>query len=281
MVAIKLAFDWISLQITHYEWSASVRTTKHSGRSLKTARSPGKARVQLLELESLSPGKTTSNQAYLALCEGVLAGAFAPGEVLTQRSVAKTLGVSEMPVREALKQLISERALEGLPNRSARVPLLDRREVEQIFNLRELLEGRAAYLAAQNVSSHDIGHLSEIQRRIDVTVAQGNVKEYMSLNRDFHFAIYRLANDPTLISVIRMLWLRLGSVVAMSLSATLDNIAEFRRVGANSHHQMIKAFIARDSSAAEQAMRRDLIGPTKYPDYWRVIEQLSQSSPTR
>ena len=231
-------------------------------------------------LGGLSPGETTSQQAYIAISEAILAGTFAPGELLTQRSLARTLGVSEMPVREALKHLISEGALQGLPNRSAKITLLNRREVEQIFTLRGMLEGRAAFLAAQNITTHQIDSLTAIQKRIEVAVTHGRLKEYTALNRDFHFMIYRIAEDPTLLSLIRALWLRLVPAIAMSLGATIKNAQEFRRVGGRNHYRIMKAFVARDAAAAEKAMRRDLMTPTKYPDYWRIVERLSSGEST-
>jgi DNA-binding GntR family transcriptional regulator len=70
------------------------------------------------------------------LKQAVLAGAFKPGEIVTLRGLAKRLTIGDTPVREAVKRLIAEGAFEALPNRSARVPLLDRREIQQILDLR-------------------------------------------------------------------------------------------------------------------------------------------------
>jgi DNA-binding GntR family transcriptional regulator len=252
------------------------QTASPRRQSVRDLRAPS---ARVYEIGGLSPGETTSQQAYLALSEAILAGAFAPGEILTQRSVAKMLGVSEMPVREALKLLISEGALQGLPNRSARIPLLSRRDVEQILELRRMLEGRAAFLAAQNVTTHHLESLTALQKHIDVTVANSRLKEYTALNRDFHFTIYRIADNAALLSLIRMLWLRMAPAIATSLGATPKNTQEFRRVGGSNHYRILKAFAARDAKAAQEAMCRDLMTPTKYPDYWRVLESFSRESP--
>jgi DNA-binding GntR family transcriptional regulator len=254
------------------KWNKRLHTKQAAARRRPTRKANSKG---VSALGGLSPGETTSQQAYIEISEAILAGAFAPGEILTQRSLAGTLGVSEMPVREALKHLISEGALQGLPNRSAKIPLLNRREVEQIFTLRGMLEGRAAFLAAQNITTHQIDTLNAIQKRIEVAVTHGRLKEYTALNRDFHFMIYRIADDPTLLSLIRALWLRLVPAIAMSLGATIKNAQEFRRVGGSNHYRIMKAFVARDAGAAEEAMCRDLMTPTKYPDYWRIVERLS------
>src|SRR3979411_443036 len=100
--------------------------------------------------------ETDNARAYVSLKQAVLSGGFRPGEVVTLRALATRLAIGDTPVRAAVKRLISEGALEGLPTRSARVPLLDRREIQQILELRILLESNAAALAAQNITLHQI-----------------------------------------------------------------------------------------------------------------------------
>jgi DNA-binding GntR family transcriptional regulator len=217
-------------------------------------------------------GETTSQKAYIALTGAILAGAFQPGDILTQRALAKMLGVSEMPVREALKHLISEGALQALPNRSARIPILARREVEQIITLRCLLESRAAGLAAHNITSHQIQELKVIQEQIDATLPSRDLRKYTSLNRDFHFLIYGFADDATLLSLIRMLWLRMAPLLARSLE-TVKKPDELKKVASASHHRLIKAFVARDANAAADAMYKDLESLTKKPAYWAMVDE--------
>src|ERR1700678_207839 len=109
-------------------------------------------------------GATDNARAYTSLKQAVLAGAFKPGEGVTLRAIAQRLVIGDTPVREAVKRLISEGAFEALPNRSARVPLLDRREIQQILDLRIILESHAAALAAQNITLHQIERLRAMQK---------------------------------------------------------------------------------------------------------------------
>lgn len=83
-----------------------------------------------------SSGATIQQRAYEALREAVITGLFVPGELVTLRSLSERLGVSDMPVREALRRLIAEGAFESLPNHSARVPFPSREDVAQINQLR-------------------------------------------------------------------------------------------------------------------------------------------------
>src|SRR6185312_9723149 len=98
----------------------SIRKKKKSSRNARSAAGkPGAGRL---------PGLTANARAYLQLKQEVLSGRFRPGEVITLRTMTELLGAGEMAAREAVKRLISEGAFKALPNRSARVPVLQRRE---------------------------------------------------------------------------------------------------------------------------------------------------------
>ena len=154
--------------------------------------------------------ETDNTRAYTALKQAVLSGAFRPGEVVTLRAVANRFGIGDTPVREAVKRLVSEGAFEGLPNRSARVPLLDRREIQQILHLRILLESKAAALAAQNITLHQIEQLRSFHKAMAAAVAANDSNAYGKFNMAFHFEIYRIADNKTLATLIEALWLRMS-----------------------------------------------------------------------
>jgi DNA-binding GntR family transcriptional regulator len=159
----------------------------------------------LVRSRNRAPSETDNARAYASLKQAVLAGAFKPGEILTLRALANRLVFGDTPVREAVKRLISEGAFEGLPNRSARVPLLDRREIQQILDLRILLESNAAALAAQNITLHQIEQLRSLHKAMGSAVAVDDSQEYGELNRAFHFEIYRIADNKTLARLIEAL----------------------------------------------------------------------------
>lgn len=211
-------------------------------------------------------------RAYAALKEAVLAGNFRPGEILTLRALARQLSISEMPVREALRRLTSEGAFEALPNRSARVPRLTRRQVEQILELRQELEGRAAALAARNITLVQIEHLRALQNGIEQSIIKGDTRLHTSLNMAFHFEIYRIADNPVLVPLIQMLWLRMAPLVANTVPLLTAKPAVFKRIGLDNHERLLAAFQARDPAAAEDAMHRDLTALPKLPGYWESLQ---------
>jgi DNA-binding GntR family transcriptional regulator len=223
-----------------------------------------------------APGEAAHIRAYSVLKEAVLAGNFRPGEVVTLRSLARQLAIGEMPVREALRRLTSEGAFESLPNRSARVPVLTRRQVEQILELREELEGKAAALAARNITLVQIEHLRALQQGMEQSVSKGDFRAHLSLNMAFHFEIYRIADNPMLIPLIQMLWLRMAPLVANMVPVMASRTAVFRKMAADNHERLLAAFQARDPAAAQEAMRRDLLGLTKVPGYWESLDLPAQ-----
>jgi len=231
-------------------------------------------------MKSNDGARTAHEQAYEALRGMVLAGGFQPGDVLTLRSLASQLGLGAMPVREALKRLTSEGAFEALPNRSARIPTLNRRQVEQILDLRQQLEGKAAYLAAKNVTLVQIEHLRSVQSEMASCIPKGDLREYVAANMAFHFEIYRIADNPVLLTLIQALWLRMAPLLASTISTFASDRKMLSRLGTTHHEQLLEAFQHRDPLAAEAAMREDLVTPTRFPGYWEAVE-LRSSTPVR
>ena len=100
--------------------------------------------------------------------------------------------MGEMPVREALRRLTSEGAFEGLPNRSARMPTLNRRQVEQLIDLRQQLEGKAAALAARNIT------LVQIERYVIVRqYARKTFIHVFNMQHDRRFVLLRHSPHST------------------------------------------------------------------------------------
>jgi DNA-binding GntR family transcriptional regulator len=217
------------------------------------------------------PGETDNTRAYTALKQAVLSGSFRPGELVTLRALGTRLEIGDTPVREAIKRLISEGAFEGLPNRSARVPLLDRREIQQILDLRILLESNAAALAAQNITLHQIEQLRSFHRAMDAAVAANDSSEYGKFNMAFHFEIYRIADNKTLATLIEALWLRMAPFVSRSRSLIESDVDHARHLACDNHEAILAAMQARDAGAAQLAMREDLSALSRIDGYWEGI----------
>ena len=101
-------------------------------------------------------------RVYGALARGLMAGMFKPGEAVTLRTLAKRLGTSAMPVREAVSRLIAERALVLLPNRSVIVPRMSRARFTELTETRQILEGMVAEAACARATPALLRKLTEI-----------------------------------------------------------------------------------------------------------------------
>jgi DNA-binding GntR family transcriptional regulator len=172
--------------------------------------------------------------------------------------VTELLGLGEMPAREALKRMISEGAFEASPNRSARVSLLDQREIIQLSELRVLLESNAAFLAAQNITLRHIEQLQAMHQGMTAATASGDLNEYKRLNMAFHFEIYRIADNKPLSSLIESLWLRMAPVISRTISRLQAVPGRFDEIANGHHDELLVAFQRRDAEGARTAMRLDL-----------------------
>src|SRR5579864_7723359 len=122
--------------------------------------------------------QTLSRDVYAQLRELLISGQMIPGEPISLRSIAAALGVSVMPVREAVHRLVAEQALELTPNRALRVPVMSVSQFREITNIRINLEGMATAQAAE---------LLDDGARL------------IAANQALHFAIYEGARMPILL----------------------------------------------------------------------------------
>nr|WP_281663192.1 GntR family transcriptional regulator [Paraburkholderia fungorum] len=222
---------------------------------------------------------TAQNRAYMALKNAVLAGHFYPGTVLSLRELAASLGTSEMPIREALKRLTAEGAFEAMPNRSARVPILSKRQLEQVLALRVDLESQAVAQAAENISRRHIDELALLQEQMEHALDEGNFPLYVSLNKQFHFAIYTIADNDTLLALIEALWLRMAPVVSFNLTLAANAAMRFDPSSRAHHFEILEALRSGDAAKAAAQLRADLLHPAGFSEYWESSARLAQSAP--
>lgn len=168
--------------------------------------------------DALSPvvRETLHDRVYAELRRSLIHGMFDAGEMLRIQDIAARLQTSTMPVREALGRLVSEQALEGLPNRTVRVPLITRERLEDLARARRLIEGEMVSLALPNLAETDFGQLRALTHAYEAA-SQGDeanrALQSSELNHAFHFHIYRAAGSAVLIPIVESLWLQSGPYV--------------------------------------------------------------------
>lgn len=193
---------------------------------------------------------TIADAAYQQLRESLFLGRFLPGEVLTIRGLAGAMGVSTMPIRVALTQLVSEGALEALPNRTLRVPWLSRDRLEDLARARILLEGEAVSLATQQIGDTEIRALAALCRRSQEVAAEPQAPvQIIPINRDFHFTLYRAARSPALLQLIDRLWVQSGPyLAALAQQKASKPEAPDLAVHWAAYHQMLQVEVAARSA---------------------------------
>src|SRR5215217_4303469 len=162
-----------------------------------------------------SERETLYARVYRELREAIVTGRFVPGRPVTLRGVAEQLGVSPMPVREALRQLVAERALVMFDNRRIAVPAMSPSRFAELCLARALLEPELATFALSRVTTTDVASMQAIDAEIDAALARGDTETYMRRNHDFHFTLYRAAGSSVLLPLVESLWLQVGPFLRM------------------------------------------------------------------
>ncbi len=194
------------------------------------------------------------DQVYDRLSEALIQGQIPPLKAISLRSLAQELGVSPMPVREAVRRLIAEKALELQPsNKRLRVPELTEARMTQLLKARQWVEPELTCLAAPHMTRDVIKRLKDDDAKLMQALSKGDVSGYMQANQDFHFSIYARADADLFFDMARTLWLQVGPFMRVV----------FGRLGTvhlpKDHHQdMIKSLEAGDADGARACMSADI-----------------------
>jgi DNA-binding GntR family transcriptional regulator len=135
----------------------------------------------------------------------IVAGRYEQGERLFEDQIANELGVSRNPVREALQALSQDGFVDLLPRRGARVALVPASRAAELFEVREVLEGLVARLAATRRSPEDVERLHDVVRRGTAAVEDGDFAALPALNTEFHRTLTRTSGNELLATTIERL----------------------------------------------------------------------------
>ncbi|AXK32512.1 GntR family transcriptional regulator [Streptomyces armeniacus] len=182
----------------------------------------------------------------------IIKGDIKPGAPLSELALAEEFGVSRTPVREALKQLQTEGLVEIRPRVGTFVTAPSRREITELFEMKELLEGAAARLLAQRGRVPEIDGLERNLHEADDAVARGDQGRYAELVQEFHDLLIAGADNSKLEAHYRMLMNQLAysRLVNTSLSQPGRPLQSDRE-----HHLVLELILEKDGYSAEQVMR--------------------------
>lgn len=192
--------------------------------------------------------KSLVDLAYDRIRNEVITGHLQQGKRLNQLQLARDLDVSQRTVREALARLVSEGLATHEPHKGVRVVSLPLHELEEIYELRALLEGLAVELAADCITPNDIGRM---RRLLPATVPSGRASSIGSVrqaNRDFHWAAIGASGNTYLVKLLRQLW-------EMVLISALPK-EEDRQQDSKAHKELVEALEARNGKEARKIVER-------------------------
>ncbi|HEY9215984.1 MAG TPA: GntR family transcriptional regulator [Ancylobacter sp.] len=195
---------------------------------------------------------TTHTRVYTELKSALMNGDFVPGQRLVVRQLAERLETSPMPVREALRRLVSDEALFDHPNKGVIVPDATVEVISDLVRVRSSIEGAAAEWAATTILPDELDAIIGLNDAMKECAAKGKTANYLVLNRQFHFAIYRAARSAVLQPVIERLWLRAGPWLnIMRGEATLGQ-------GLDHHEEILEGLRTADGPMARRALVADI-----------------------
>ena len=218
-----------------------------------------------------SEPQTLSEQVFNELKDAIISGELNQGSKITEDGLAKQYGISRGPLREAIRRLEAIRLLVRIPRAGMRVVTLTTEIMEEIYTVREALEGMSARLAAKKMSEEDIESLSDLldKHQNSIDKSQGTKYFQREGNLDFHYRIAKASNNQWLIDLLsselyqllRMCRQRSGQTPSRPLKAIQE------------HRQIVEAILDRDEELAELLMRRHISGAWKIVKDLLIVEQ--------
>lgn len=179
---------------------------------------------------------------------GIRDGRFAPGQRLIENDLQASLGVSRGPIREAVRRLAAENIVQIALHKGARVRRLTPDEIKAIYEVREVLEGLACRLAAQN-PDFPAARLQAMERQFDRSF-DGTARSYLAYNEGFHRLIVESSRNAELLRLIENLQIPSFLVLVQ----VLVDAPSIKRARAE-HRPIVKAILKGDAAGAERTMR--------------------------
>ena len=194
--------------------------------------------------------KTKNVAVYKKLRQAILKGKLKPGQKIVMADLAKAFGLSETPVREAIRRLESDGYVHFTPHTGAIVTKIDEDELVEVYLIRIALEALATRLASPHITDKDIDFLNKKNHEIEVAIQQKKYENIGGINKDFHLRIYKAAPFPRLYKMICDLWdtfERWPSVFAYVPQRAVASVEE--------HKNIIQALKMGDTDLADRLMK--------------------------
>jgi DNA-binding GntR family transcriptional regulator len=229
---------------------------------------------------TLPPKRTLTEDVVDQLRDAIFRGHFAPGQRLSEEQLARTLGVSRGPIREAFVRLEREGLVSSQANRRTVVARLSRRDLEEVYTIRLVLERLAVQYAVHYAQAEDFAAMQANTRALEEAAARGMTEqEAAALDIGFHDILYRSARHAHVLDA----WNNIRSqVYVFMLSRNLANPDFRERVIVRGHNDIQDALVKRDEKRAVKAIEEHLRSAYSYiVEYYPELEETADSPPPR
>ena len=197
-------------------------------------------------------------RVYEKIRDDILEGRYETGDFLVETKLAAELGVSRTPIREALKQLELEELVEAIPNRGVVVQGISAHDISDIFTIRQLLEGQAAYWAAERISEEQMNTLLETLALMDMYTGRNDAAKLARLDSQFHDTIFAASNSRVLQHILTTLHHNVQRARRSSLSVPARS-----HKSTEEHRAILKAIEAHDAPLAKTLMEAHIMNVKK------------------
>lgn len=199
------------------------------------------------------PISTIRNQVYQILKEDICNGEYRPGQWLQETEVAARLSVSRSPVREALRQLAADGLVVEIPNKGVFVKEFTSRDIEEVFDLRVLLEGYAIDRLKDRLSTAGMEQLIDYSVKLESAHAKNNLRLYIELDTELHNLLISLSGN----SLLESLYARVHSIIQQFRIYSLLTQKRFDE-SMDEHRGIIQCLITGDTQQAKAINCRHL-----------------------
>ena len=194
----------------------------------------------------------THELVYRSLRSEILGGCLNPGQVLTLRSLAKKFRVSVMPVREAVRRLVAEGALQISSSGRISTPILTNERIEELASLRAILEPELASKSLPRVHDALIDRLVLINGKIEEMIVKKDAVGYVKSNLEFHRTLYLRAQAPSTLALVETIWLQ----YIPTMRALYDDASKSQ--APNHHRKILSTLRVGDEPGLKLAVRADV-----------------------
>jgi DNA-binding GntR family transcriptional regulator len=197
--------------------------------------------------ESIGGFNSLSGRVFAQLQNDIINGKYKPGDSLIETKLAKEMGVSRTPIREAIIQLELEGLVQSMPNRGVVVRGVSAQDIEDIYTIRMLIEGLAARWAAEKITDEELEELKEAFEFEEFYTARNDTSHLLRLDSKFHEIIFKASKSKPLMHTLSNFHL----YVQRARNISLESSGRAKEVLAE-HRAILQAIIERDAEKAER-----------------------------